>query len=180
MLSFITTGNAGIMATSRIPLANLIPSIFGKINIKYRTPAVAIIFTAVFMIALILLLNIESLVKVASTMQLLLFTFENISVIILRESKIYTYKPSFKGLFYPYVQIIGIIIYVLLIIEMGKTPLVFTLGFFLVSLVWYFTYSKSRSKRDSALIHLVERISSKEIKSLRLSDELKDILIERD
>jgi mannitol/fructose-specific phosphotransferase system IIA component (Ntr-type) len=55
-----------------------------------------------------------------------------------------------------------------------------TIGFFIISLVWYLLYSKSRSRRDSALIHVVERVTSKEIKSNTLTEELKDILIERD
>lgn len=184
MLAFITTGNAGLLASSRNPLAmakdNLLPSLFAKVSIRLKTPVVSILITALFMIACITLLDLESLVKVASTMKLLLFAFVNISVIMMRESQIVSYKPTFKAPFYPYLQIVGTVLYLLLIVDMGLIPLFITVGFFVVSLFWYFLYSKSRNQRDSALIRVAERVTSKEIRSSRLTDELRDILIERD
>ena len=113
-------------------------------------------------------------------MKLILFSFVNISVILMRESKIVSYKPSFKSPLYPYLQIAGVAVYLALIIEMGAVPLIITSGFFIVSLLWYFLYSKSRSLKESALIYIAERVTSKEIKSSFLRDELRDILLERD
>ncbi len=184
ILAFISTANAGLLASSRSPLAmskdNLLPSIIGRVNIRYKTPVMSILLTSAFMIICIIFLDLENLVKVASTMKLLLFAFVNLAVIIMRESKIVSYRPSFKSPFYPYIQIAGIVIYIFLIIDMGKLPLIITAFFFILSLIWYLLYSKSRSTKDSALIHIVERITSKEIKSNTLAEELKDILIERD
>ena len=184
ILAFISTANAGLLASSRSPLAmskdNLLPSIIGRVNIRYKTPVMSILLTSAFMIICIIFLDLENLVKVASTMKLLLFAFVNLAVIIMRESKIVSYRPSFKSPFYPYIQIAGIVIYIFLIIDMGKLPLIITAFFFILSLIWYLLYSKSRSTKDSALIHIVERITSKEIKSNTLAEEVKDILIERD
>ncbi|HUT64563.1 MAG TPA: amino acid permease, partial [Spirochaetota bacterium] len=184
MLAFITTANAGLLSASRSPLAmskdHLLPPIFGRVNIKTQTPVVSILITSVFMILVITLLDLESLVKIASTMMLLLFSFVNISVILMRESKIVSYKPTFKTPFYPYLQIIGIAIYLLLIVEMGILPLLITACFFIVSLLWYLVYSKSRNLRQSALIHIVERVTSREIRSSKLTDELREILRQRD
>ncbi|MEA1986975.1 MAG: amino acid permease, partial [Candidatus Marinimicrobia bacterium] len=184
MLAFITTGNAGLLSSSRIPLAmskdNLLPSVLSKVNLKLQTPIISILMTSVFMVSVILFLELENLVKVASTMMLILFLFVNFSVILMRESKIITYRPSFKSPFYPYLQIIGIIVYLILIIEMGNIPLLITLGFLILSILWYFLYSKKRNSKQSALIHIVERISSKKLKTSTLTDELKDILIKRD
>lgn len=184
MLAFVTTGNAGIMAASRNPLAmatdDLIPKKFSKISPKYKTPVVSLITTSIFIILAITLLNLEELVKVASTMMLILFAFVNLSVILMRESKIASYKPSYKAPMYPYMQIIGIVAYIALIIDMGKVPLVLTAMFFLFSIGWYFAYSKKRNQKESALIHIVERLTSKEIRSTKLSNELREILIERD
>jgi len=98
----------------------------------------------------------------------------------MRESKIVSYKPSFKSPKYPYVQIFGMIIYMLLIIEMGLIPFLITFGFIAFSFLWYFLYSKRRNLKQSALIQIVERITSKEIRSSVLTDELRDILFERD
>jgi amino acid transporter/mannitol/fructose-specific phosphotransferase system IIA component (Ntr-type) len=184
LLAFTTTGNAGLLASSRIPLAmsedNLIPSFFAKVNMRFKTPVTSIIITSLFMITVIIFLDLEGLVKVASTMMLILFTFVNVSVILMRESKISSYKPSFRSPLYPWIQISGIIIYLVLIIEMGKIPFFITLGFFIISLLWYYLYSKSRNLKQSALLHIVERITSKEIRSLVLPNELRDILFERD
>ena len=184
MLAFITTGNAGLLASSRIPLAmskdNLLPSFFSKVNLKLKTPVVSILMTSLFMILVILFLELEILVKVASTMMLILFLFVNLSVILMRESRIISYRPSFKSPFYPYLQISGIVIYSLLIIKMGKIPLLITFGFFIFSLLWYFLYSKKRNSKESALIHIAERISSKKMQSTALTDELKNILFNRD
>ena len=63
---------------------------------------------------------------------------------------------------------------------MGVLPLSITGGFFLFSLLWYFIYSRTRDQRDSAHIRIVERITSKEIRSTKLTGELREILIERD
>ena len=184
ILAFITTGNAGLMASSRIPLAmaedNLIPSFFSKVNLRLKTPVASILFTSIFMITVIMFLDLESLVKVASTMMLILFFLVNLSVILMRESKIASYKPSFKSPLYPYIQIFGLVIYLLLIIEMGLIPFLITFGFITFSLLWYFIYSKRRNLKQSALLQIVERITSKEIKSSILTNELRDILFERD
>jgi len=184
ILAFITTGNAGLLASSRIPLAmaedNLIPSFFSKVNLRLKTPISSILFTSLFMITVIVFLELESLVKVASTMMLILFFLVNLSVILMRESKIASYKPSFKSPKYPYVQIFGMIVYLLLIIEMGLVPFLITFGFITFSLLWYFLYSKRRNLKQSALLQIVERITSKEIRSSVLTDELRDILFERD
>lgn len=184
MLAFITTGNAGLLASSRNPLAmakdNLLPAFFARVNVRLKTPIVAILFTSAFMIAVIVFLDMESLIEVASTMKLLLFAFVNLSVILMRESKIVSYKPSFRSPLYPVLQIGGSVVYFLLIVEMGSIPLLLTGAFFAASLLWYFLYSRSRNRRESALLHVVERITNRELRSDTLSEELKEILIERD
>lgn len=184
LLAFLTTANAGLLSASRTPMAmskdNLLPSIFTKISTKFKTPYLSILFTSLFMIIIIIFLDVESLVKVASTMMLILFVFVNVSIILMRESKIVSYKPVYKAPLYPYLYIAGTIIYIALIIEMGKIPLIITAVFLISSFVWYLIYSKSRNTKESALIHIVERITSKEIKSDNLTNELRNILNERD
>ena len=184
MLAFISTANAGLMASSRSPLAmsgdNLLPGFFSKMSVKRSTPWVSIMITSAFMITCILLLDMKTLVKVASTMKLILFALVCVSVILMRESKIVTYKPSFKTPFYPFIPIAGLVIYTWLIIGMGRIPLIITGVFIAVSTLWHFIYTRSRDRKESAMIKIVERITSKEIKSTGLSDELREILIERD
>ena len=112
LLAFATTANAGLLAASRTPMAmskdELLPNLLGKVS-KRGTPAFSIIFTSSFMICIILFLNLENLVKAASTMILLLYVFVNLSLVIMRESKIRNYRPKFKSPFYPWIQIAGMV-----------------------------------------------------------------------
>ncbi len=184
ILAFVSTANAGILAASRGPFAmsrdRLLPSGFEKMSYRFKTPYISILFTSGFMVIVVLFLNLEELVKAASTMKLILFLLNNVSLIVLRESKIRNYRPTFKSPFYPWIQIIGIIGYIVLIFGMGKMPLLLTVGFIIFGVVWYFTYARGREARTSALVHLVERATAKDIPSRALEEELKEILLERD
>jgi len=184
LIAFITTANAGILAASRAPMAmardRLLPVFFQKTHPRLKTPSVSIFLTAAFMIAVILFLNLDHLVKTASTMMILLFISVNLSVIIMRESKIHSYRPLFRAPFYPWLQIAAVLVYGFLIFEMGKVPLIITGGFIIGGSLWFVFYVRKRVKRQSALMHVVERITAKEMSRPTLEGELKDILFERD
>ena len=184
LFAFFSTANAGILSASRFPLAmsrdRLVPGIFGKMGKKSQTPVISIIFTATFMIVMIAFLNFENLVKAASTMKIILFLYTNVALIVMRESQIDTYRPSFRAPLYPWLQIIAIIIYAFLIFKMGTVPLIITAFFIILCIVWYLFYVRMRVQRKSALVHIVERITNKKISSSTLADELKEILIRRD
>ncbi|MDP6491051.1 MAG: amino acid permease [Kiritimatiellia bacterium] len=184
LLAFITTANAGILAASRDPMAmsrdGLLPEFFGKVHPRFQTPHGSLIFTAAFMIAAILFLDLEGLVKVASTLKIVLFMFANISVILMRESKIQNYRPKFRSPFYPWLQIAGIIGYGFLLFKLGPMPLLLAGGFIAAGLVWYWLYAKEDRGRESALVHVVERIAGRDLDSYSLGGELRDILRERD
>ena len=184
LIAFITTANAGILTASRFPMAmardQLLPSVFQKISFRYKTPYVAIIITGVFMVFSILFFSLENLVKTASTMMIILFMFVNAAVIIMRESRIQSYRPTFKTPLYPWIQILGIVIPGFFIFEMGKVALSITGAFIAVSLIWYLIFVRTKVKRQSAFVHIIERFTAKELGGATLGDELKEILIERD
>lgn len=184
LIAFITTANAGILSASRSPMAmssdNLLPAFFSKIHPRTNTPVISILSTSAFMICVILFLDLKDLVKTASTMMLLLFISVNISVIIMRESKIHSYRPLFRSPLYPWIQIGAVIIYVFLIFEMGTVPLLITGGFILLGILWYFIYARKRVRRHSALMHVVQRVTARELHRPTLENELKNILLERD
>ena len=184
LLAFISTANAGILTASRASMAmsrdRLLPDFFQKINSKTKTPHLSIIFTSSFMIMVILFLSLENLVKTASTLKILLFLFVNLSLIVMRESKIQSYQPKFRAPLYPWLQIIGILGYGFLIFEMGTVPLTITGLFIACALTWYLVYAKKRVRRQAALVHVIERATAKELVDATLPDELKEIIIERD
>jgi amino acid transporter/mannitol/fructose-specific phosphotransferase system IIA component (Ntr-type) len=183
VLAFITTANAGLLSSSRYPMAlskdQLLPGFFSKIS-KKGTPVISILFTSGFMIAIILLLDLEGLVKTASTLVLLLFIFVNLSLIMMRESKLRYYRPSFRSPFYPWIQIAGIIGYSLLIFEMGVVPLVFVGCFILTGFLWYWFFARDKIWREYSLLHVVERVTGEKNTGYLLDEELREILIERD
>ncbi len=182
--AFVTTANGGILAASRYPMAmsrdRLLPQQLARINERFKTPHTSILLTGIFMIAAIVFLEIELLVKTASTLMIILFILVNTSVIIMRESRIQSYRPKFKSPLYPYIHIAAIIAYGALIIDMGLVPLLITAGFIGTSAAWYLLYVYRRVSRASAVMHVVERVTDRELKSVTLENELRDILLERD
>lgn len=184
IIAFITTANAGILSASRFPMAmsrdQLLPGFFANISKRFNTPHFSIIFTGIFMITTIMFLNLENLVKVASTMQIVLFIFVFLACIIMRESKILNYKPTFRSPLYPWLQIAGLICYSFLIYAMGSIALWGTGSFILAGILWHRIYVRKISMRKSALIHIVERITAKEIAGDSLGAELREVLKERD
>ena len=182
--AFITTANGGLLAASRSPLAmsrdRLLPTALGRVSDRFKTPHMSIVFTAGFMIASIVLLDIEVLVKTASTLMIILFILDNTSVIIMRESRIQSYRPRFKSPLYPYIQILAILAYAALIISMGVVPLLISGGFVLLSVGWFRVYVARRVSRASAVMHIVERVTDRQLQSVTLENELRDILLERD
>ncbi len=184
MAAFVTTANGGILAASRSPLAmsrdDLLPPHFARVNQRFNTPHLSILVTGGFMIVAIVSLDIQSLVKTASTLMILLFILVNISVIVMRESKIQSYRPKFRSPWYPYIHIFAILAYSLLIIDMGKVPLLISAGFVVLSGAWYGLYVSQRVSRASAAMHIVKHVIDQKFKTFTLDSELRDILIERD
>lgn len=182
LLAFVTTANAGIMAASRYPLAlsrdELMPKILGRVNGKSQTPLVSICFTGIFII-LALQLKLIVLVKIASTVILLSYVLTNLAVIILRESEIQNYRPSFKMPFYPWLPFINVVIFVFLIIEIGFDAVEVSLGIIAVALLMYLFFGR-KVGRESALKHLIGRITNKRLDTHGLEHELKEILRQRD
>ena len=184
IIAFITTANSGVLAASRSPMAmsrdQLLPRFFARLNQRFKTPHISILLTSGFMIVVILFLSIEDLVKTASTLMIILFMMVNISVIVMRESKIQNYRPKFKVPLYPWLPMGALFSYGFLLVEMGKIPLLISGGFFLLGWIGYWGYSRLRVHRKSALMHIVERVTARELMSKTLEIELRDIVIERD
>ncbi len=183
MLAFISTANAGIMAAARYPLAlardGFLPNVFSRVGKRSRTPYVAILATGLFMI-FTLVLKLDLLVKTASTILILTYAFSCLSVIVLRESKLQNYQPTFRSPLYPIVQIVAIVGFGLLVFEIGGAALVTTGLLIGGGGLVYLLYGRVRTSRESALIYLIERITAKELTTRSLEAELKEIIRERD
>jgi len=183
ILAFLSTANAGIMTAARslVPLSadGLLPPSLGKINERFRTPHNSLIITGLFII-IVLFLKLEILVEAASVVLILTNILSCVSLIILRESRLQNYRPRFRAPLYPWMQIAGIVAFLFLILEMGKEAHLASLILIISGLFVYWFYGRIKANREYALLHLVERITAKEITSYSLEAELREIIRERD
>ena len=178
--AFASTGNAGILASSRYPYAmardRLVPAWLAKLG-RFHTPAAAIFMTSALIIALIILLDEEGIAKLASAFQLFIFVLVNFAVIVMRESRITAYDPGFYSPFYPWMQIFGMIASLALIIAMGWLATLFTIGVVVLCLVWFHYYARKRVVRDGAIYHWFAHLGRRIYTDLDV--ELRSILKEK-
>ncbi|MCF7973562.1 MAG: amino acid permease [Phycisphaerae bacterium] len=183
VLAFMTTANAGIMAASRYLLAlsrdRQLPSGLGRLSHRTQIPYVSVLATGV-LVVLAVFIKLKILVEAASLVFMLSFMLSNASVIVLRESQLQGYRPKFKAPLYPWLQIIGIIGLSFVILEMGEEAFLISAVLILIGFCTYWFYGRKRVQRESALIHLIQRITAKELADGSLETELRDIVHQRD
>ncbi|MBT8041871.1 MAG: amino acid permease [Pontiella sp.] len=187
VLAFATTANAGIMSGSRYLLAmsrdRVIPHPFSRFS-RFKTPRNAIVLTSAVILLIVSLAGLERIAKLASTFQLLVFAFVNIAVIVIRESGIKSYDPGFKSPLYPWIQIIGILISVVLIPEMGLMSSIFAMGLVAAGVVWHNLYVAPRVETRVGAVakmaeQLGERLLERDADAMGLRTELREIMKER-
>ncbi|MFD2531479.1 amino acid permease [Gracilimonas halophila] len=178
--AFASTGNAGIMSASRYPMAmardKLVNKHFATVG-KLGTPHWSVLGTVGLMLFFLLAFNVAEVAKLASAFQLLLFGLLNLSVIVMRESRIEEYDPGFKSPWYPWIQIAGIILSIILIFEMGVLSILFTVAVSVASIIWYKYYAEANVERQGAIYHVHARLG--EHKDHGLEGEMRNILREK-
>ncbi len=184
ILAFVTTANGGMMEASRSPVAmsrdGLLPGLLQTTSRRFSTPYVSVLMTAGLMILVIVGLSIENLIKVASTMLLVLYVLICLAVVIMRTSRIQNYRPTFRSPLVPYLPGAGAIVYIFLIADMGWVPLGTAGLFALVGGLWWLLYVRPGAQRESALVYMVKGILSRDLRRSHLEEELKEIAFERD
>lgn len=182
-LAFLTTANAGIMAGSRYLLAlsrdGIVPGFLCRAGVKSGTPHAAILLTGILVI-LPQFLDLKTLVEAASLGLILTNMLSLVSVIVLRESGIQNYRPTYRAPMYPWLQIAGIIGFGFILLEMQEDAFLISTGLACFGFLIYWFYGRSRAMHESALMHIVQRLTSRELVSGLIESELKDIIRERD
>jgi len=167
--AFASTGNAGIMSASRYPYAmakdKLIPAKMADLG-RFGTPTKSVIMTVLAMILVLSVLDVEAVAKLASAFQLVLFCLICVAVIVMRESRIASYKPGFRAPLYPWLQIAGIIISFWLITEMGLLAIGLTAALLVGCVLWYKYYASSRVVRRGAIFHVHQRLGEQKFEGL--------------
>jgi len=144
IFTLISMANSGVLASSRFPFAmamdNLLPSYLAKVHKKYLTPINTILLTCFMMGIIIIFLDVEKIVKLASAFKITMFIIVNICVIVLRETAVQWYKPKYKSPFYPYIQIFGVLSGLILLFYLGWLPIFVLLVICIFGTILYYIY----------------------------------------
>ena len=161
ILALTSMANAGVLASSRFPLAmsrdSLAPKGLARVSERFQTPRNAIVVTGVLLLALIAFVPVVELAKLASAFQILVFSIVNVALIVFRRSGVDSYQPSFRAPGYPFVQIVGVVGGFALLTQMGTIPILGAAGIIVGGVAWYLVYGRSRTDRDGALGTILER-----------------------
>ena len=180
LLAFVTTGNAGLMGAARYPVAlardRYAPPVFARVYGRRRVPVPALLLTGAT-VAAVQFLDLETLVKVASTVVMLSYVLTNLSVVILRESGIMNYRPSFRTPLYPALPVGCVVAFALLVTEQGSTAVAAALV--IASVLMYMRYGL-KVRRESALRQLVGRLARGDFETPALEAELREVVRTRD
>ncbi|MEM9836333.1 MAG: amino acid permease [Bacteroidota bacterium] len=155
VVTLSSMANSGVLAASRFPFAmgrdKLLPAFFQQINPKYLTPAKAIIVTGVIMAAVIVLLDVEKIAKLASAFKVTMFLTVNLCLIVLRETAVGWYKPRYRSPLYPWIQIFGVLTGIVLLAYLGSFAMFGLLLIICIGSLTYFGYSRKRVSRRGVL-----------------------------
>lgn len=180
IVAFAAMANAGILAASRYPLAmardHLFPHALARTSGR-GTPVAAILITCLLLAACLLVLNVNEVAELASSLQLLLFGLINIAVIVMRESRIESYDPGFRSPFYPWMQLAGVFVALVLVAEMGWLSVLFTVAVIAICFGWYTYWARPRIVRGGAIFHVFERLGRRRFAGLE--QELRDLMKEK-
>ena len=150
-LTLLSMANSGVLASSRFPFAmskdGLLPGYLAGINSKFMTPVSAILTTSTLIALAIIFLDVVKIAKLASAFKVLMFIFNELTVIVLRETNAQWYKPTFKSPLYPYVQIFGILSGIVLLAFLGIMPVVSVIGVVVLGFLIFLVYG-SKSDRS--------------------------------
>ncbi len=181
LLGFISVANSGTMSASRYPLAMsrdlMMPGFLQKLG-NNRVPFYSIIVTVGTIVVILLLLDTSKIVKIASAFQILMFMLVCVAVIVMRESKIESYDPSYRSPLYPWMQIFGILGSLWLLVNMGGWVKLATVAMVLLGVVWYKFYVRNKVVRSGAIYHMFEKLGRSRYEGL--DRELRGILKEKE
>lgn len=140
---------SGLLAASRFPFAmardGLLPRPLAYVSGRFTTPGPSILLTAGLMGAAIVSLDLASIAKLASSLMILAFMALNVTVIVLRESSAQWYKPAFRAPLYPYLQGLGVLLGLSLLIRLGWLSVVAALVSLVPGAITFLAFGRRHS-----------------------------------
>lgn len=155
VVTLISMANSGVLAASRFPFAmsrdRLLPEFMSKVHPRFLTPIMTIFLTCAAMALVILLLDVEKIAKLASAFMVTMFILVNICVIILRETSVQWYSPSYRSPLYPFMQLFGILSGFVLLGFLGLFPILSVIAIFVIGFLIYYFYGRNKADRSGVL-----------------------------
>jgi len=183
ILAFVSTANGGLMTASRFLLAlsrdKMLPEQLSRVNSRFQTPHVAIGITG-GLILLSLLLPLKILVEAASCVLILTYMLSCLAVIVLRESGLGNYRPLFRSPVYPWLQVGGLLGLGFVLFELGAGAYAIIAVLILAAFLVFWFFGRKEARQESALLHVIARLTDRRLVSGSLEAELKQIIKERD
>ena len=177
-LTLLSMANSGVLASSRFPFAmskdGLLPSYLAGINSKFMTPVSAILTTSTLIALAIIFLDVVKIAKLASAFKVLMFIFNELTVIVLRETNAQWYKPTFKSPMYPYVQIFGILSGIVLLAYLGIMPVVSVIGVVILGFLIFLVYGSKSDRSGVASSYGILSFFRKDASKIREYSEESD------
>ncbi len=155
VVALTSMGNAGVMSSSRFPLAmsrdSLLPPVLQTVDDRFATPRNSILLTGAVLLLLIAFVPVIELAKLASAFKILVFSIINVALIAFREADLESYDPEFTAPGYPYVQVFGLVAGIGLLTQMGTVPILGAGGITAGGVALYLVYGRSRTDRTGAI-----------------------------
>jgi amino acid transporter/mannitol/fructose-specific phosphotransferase system IIA component (Ntr-type)/nucleotide-binding universal stress UspA family protein len=155
VITMVSMAVAGLLAASRFPFAmsrdELLPPWVRHIHSRLETPVASILLTAGAMGAGIWFLPVEEIAKLASSFKILAFMSVCGSVIVLREYAALWYQPRFRSPLYPWLQLLGVALGIVLLGAMGWTGILAIVVVLLLGAVAYFVYGRRHTSHRGVL-----------------------------
>jgi amino acid transporter/nucleotide-binding universal stress UspA family protein len=166
ILSTMSALNATVMAASRVAFSMgrdlWLPRILATIDVRRRTPAVAIMVTGVILLGMALTLPLEAVGSAASLIFLLTFAMVNLSVIVLRRK--YPEVPrKYRVPLYPLLPVLGFVLNIILAVYQFKfQPIAWfvTLGWIALGLFLYYAVFEKQASAFEPQVLLPRAASS--------------------
>ena len=154
VITLVSMANSGVLAASRFPFAmsrdKLFPEYMSKIHPTKLTPVVTIVMTCILMSIAILFLDVVRIAKLASAFMVVSFMFVNLCVIVLRETGVQWYEPTYKSPLYPFIQLFGVVSGAVLLVFLGMIPMLAVFALVLLGILIYYMYG-TKSARTGVL-----------------------------
>lgn len=162
VVTMVSMSNAGLLASSRFPYAmardDLLPRFMRGVHPRFSTPVMGVLFTGILMGLAISFFDLEKIAKLASAFVIMIYVFENFTVIVLRESSAQWYKPSYRSPFYPWTQVFGIVSGLALLLLLKTAAVMAALGVAVPGIALFLVYGRRLARRSGQVGKIGRRL----------------------